>query len=253
MTDLITVIDQEPRVSHISIAENIDYENVSIRKLIDNNISDFEEFGQLSFQMTTVKNSVGAVNEKKIYFLNEPQATLLMTYLKNTNIVKQFKKTLVKAFYELRDNSIQPQTPNIETKKDKLEIDLLGLEFATKLLRVNETSKISMTKKLFDKYNMTTNYLPNYTEEDVTFSATQLLKEFDVNLSAVKLNKILIEKGYIELKYRNSSKGTQKSFKSLTDKGLEFGKNLINEKSPKETQPHFYKSKFLELIELVGA
>ena len=39
----------------------------------------------------------------KIYRLNEQQATLLITYLKNTEPVRQFKMNLVKAFFEMRD------------------------------------------------------------------------------------------------------------------------------------------------------
>lgn len=35
--------------------------------------------------------------------LNEPQSTLLMTYMKNTEIVRTFKMTLVKGFYEARE------------------------------------------------------------------------------------------------------------------------------------------------------
>ena len=35
--------------------------------------------------------------------MNEQQATLLITYLRNTEPVKEFKKNLVKAFFEMRD------------------------------------------------------------------------------------------------------------------------------------------------------
>lgn len=37
------------------------------------------------------------------YILNEQQATLLITYLRNTKPVRAFKKELVKAFFEMRD------------------------------------------------------------------------------------------------------------------------------------------------------
>ena len=38
-----------------------------------------------------------------VYHLNEQQATLLMTYLKNTEQVRAFKKELVRQFYAMRD------------------------------------------------------------------------------------------------------------------------------------------------------
>lgn len=46
-------------------------------------------------------NSVG--RPIKHYVLNEEQATLLVTYLKNTPKVREFKKMLVKEFYKLKD------------------------------------------------------------------------------------------------------------------------------------------------------
>jgi hypothetical protein len=41
----------------------------------------------------------GGLQEVKIYHLNEEQATLLITYMKNTLPVRKFKKDLVKQFY----------------------------------------------------------------------------------------------------------------------------------------------------------
>jgi phage regulator Rha-like protein len=99
---IITLYNDIPVVSHRVIAENTGNEQRSIRLLIDSHLSDFEEFGQASFEMTTVKNSVGALNKEKTYLLNEQQATLLLTYLKNTKIVREFKKALVKEFYALK-------------------------------------------------------------------------------------------------------------------------------------------------------
>lgn len=41
--------------------------------------------------------------QAKDYILNEQQATLLITFLKNTEQVATFKENLVKAFFEMRD------------------------------------------------------------------------------------------------------------------------------------------------------
>ena len=35
--------------------------------------------------------------------MNEEQATLLMTYLRNSEVVRRFKKELVQQFYEMRE------------------------------------------------------------------------------------------------------------------------------------------------------
>lgn len=50
------------------------------------------------FSHATVRNSVGAVNEIKYCYLNEDQATYLMTLSRNTPKVKTLKRKLVKSF-----------------------------------------------------------------------------------------------------------------------------------------------------------
>ena len=69
--------------------------------MIERHENDLAEFGQVRFQITPVKYARGT-NDKKIYQLNEQQATLLITYLKNTPPVRQFKKDLVQEFYRMR-------------------------------------------------------------------------------------------------------------------------------------------------------
>ena len=73
----------------------------SVQRMIERHENDLAEFGQVRFQITPVKYARGT-NDKKIYQLNEQQATLLITYLKNTPPVRQFKKDLVQEFYRMR-------------------------------------------------------------------------------------------------------------------------------------------------------
>ncbi|RAZ50416.1 Rha family transcriptional regulator [Campylobacter hyointestinalis] len=102
MSRFVVEYDGTPSVSHTIIAQNTDNEARSVRLLIENHLSDFEEFGVLSFEMTKPLNAELGGRPSKIYYLNEPQATLLLTYLQNTPIVREFKKALVKEFYQMR-------------------------------------------------------------------------------------------------------------------------------------------------------
>ena len=106
MSKFVVEYDGTPSVSHTIIAQNTNNEARSVRLLIENHLNDFEEFGVLSFQMTKPLNTDLGGRPSKIYYLNEPQATLLLTYLQNTPIVREFKKALVKEFYQLRDKSV---------------------------------------------------------------------------------------------------------------------------------------------------
>lgn len=94
---------KEPYTTHEIVAEHAEIEIISVRKLIDKHKKDLEAFGVLSFEIhKPEKGSLGG-RPRKIYRLNEQQATLLVTYLGNTRPVRNFKTNLVKAFFEMRD------------------------------------------------------------------------------------------------------------------------------------------------------
>ncbi|MCP1640404.1 phage regulator Rha-like protein, partial [Streptococcus gallinaceus] len=88
---------KEPYTTHDIIAEHAEIDIISVRKLIDKHKKDLEAFGILSFEMTKIIEGRG--RPRRIYHLNEQQATLLVTYLGNTEPVREFKKNLVKAFF----------------------------------------------------------------------------------------------------------------------------------------------------------
>lgn len=138
-----------------------------------------------------------------------------------------------------------------DEKKIAFETHLIGVEYASKILNVDETSKIKMLEEAHKCHGVPTNHLPQYVDDEVTMSLTALLKKNGVKMVAAKFNTKLIELGILEIKERPSSKGSMKEFKSITEKGLYYGKNLINPRNPKETQPHYYESKFSELIRMV--
>ena len=85
---------------------------------------------------------------------------------------------------------------------------------------------------------------------------TNLLKQQDnlPKLSAVKANKILVTAGLLEEKERPSSKypGKIKKYKSLTEKGQEFGENRENPNTPGQTTPYYYVEKFSELLDVIA-
>ncbi len=107
------------------IAEHAEVQHHAVQQLISTYQKDLEDFGQVAFEMRAVKYSRGT-NYEKIYHLTEEQATLLMTYLKNTERVRAFKKELVRQFYAMREILWQQQferqtevwkTARIEGKK----------------------------------------------------------------------------------------------------------------------------------------
>jgi phage regulator Rha-like protein len=102
MHELVTVINGTTLTDTLIIAEGAETTHEAVIKLVRRYISDLEEVGQrVGFEIRPFETSGGTQN-REIALLNEPQATLLFTFMKNTDIVRAFKVKLVKAFYAMR-------------------------------------------------------------------------------------------------------------------------------------------------------
>ena len=84
------------------IAERTENNYRSVQRTIENQMKRLETFGVMRFEITLPAKGSKGGRPKKIYQLNEPQATLIITFLKNTDIVADFKTELVRQFYLMR-------------------------------------------------------------------------------------------------------------------------------------------------------
>ena len=94
--------DLDPYTTDKIIAECAQVKRKVVSDLIRRYKTDLESFGILRFKNAKIISEDGRGRPKKLYHLNEQQATLLITYLRNTEPVKAFKKALVKEFYAMR-------------------------------------------------------------------------------------------------------------------------------------------------------
>lgn len=117
MQDLVflTPNTREPFTTSDVIAEFAEVKHHAIQQMIQKHESDFKEFGKLAFEMRPLPES-RTKQKAKIYYLNEEQATLLMTYLKNTAQVRAFKKELVRQFYAMRFELYKVQAAKMERR-----------------------------------------------------------------------------------------------------------------------------------------
>lgn len=132
MYELVEVRENDVFTNSKVIAEGTNNQHSSIQRILTKYEEDFNEFGQLRFEIRPVKYSRGT-NEEKVYLLNEEQATLLMTYLRNNEIVRKFKKNLVHQFYKMRKFLIEKQSKlwtetRIANKENRLkETDVIKM------------------------------------------------------------------------------------------------------------------------------
>lgn len=114
-------LDAVPFTTSEVIAEFADVKRHAVQSLIQKHESDFAEFGRVAFEMRPLQTK-GGVQEVKVYLLNEEQATLLMTYLKNTERVRTFKKELVRQFYAMRTELLNRKDRRAELKPIRREL-----------------------------------------------------------------------------------------------------------------------------------
>ncbi|MFI3088014.1 Rha family transcriptional regulator [Streptococcus sp. 2022WUSS037] len=114
---------KEPYTLSSIVAECAEVQHHTVTRIIRKNLERFERFGKVGFKIQAMESG----QQSKDYILNEQQATLLITFLKNTEQVANFKENLVKAFFEMRDEVAQfryqraLEKPKRKTLHDSIE------------------------------------------------------------------------------------------------------------------------------------
>lgn len=95
-------------ISSETIADGAGIQHASVLRLIDDNLSDFEDFGRVGFEIAPFATP-GGMQSRRRALLNEQQATLLMTFQRNTDQVRAFKKALVRTFFDMARQVVPAQ------------------------------------------------------------------------------------------------------------------------------------------------
>lgn len=209
--DLVILLDNQAYTTSLAIAKGTGVEHASVIKLIRTYQSDLERFGTLRFE---IAKSGGRPTEYAI--LNERQATLVLSYMRNSEIVREFKLRLVSKFYEMAEQLQQPRINRVADASVSLHqamanmlVDDVGVDrgvaFATAINRIEQDTGIDMSdyRKL----------LPGRTEPVETLNATQVGQL--VGVSARTANRMLEAAG---LQCRTRSGKWE-----LTEQGMQYG------------------------------
>lgn len=105
--NIVQTYEGELRVSSEIVAERTENQHKNVLELIRNYGDDLSAFGQVAFE--TRDGYQG--HKVRVAHLNEQQATLLITYMRNSDVVRAFKLELVKQFYEMRQALESVQVP----------------------------------------------------------------------------------------------------------------------------------------------
>ncbi|HDG1692833.1 TPA: KilA-N domain-containing protein [Kluyvera georgiana] len=157
-------------------------------------------------------------------------------------------------------------SPGKDITSDKVQAGIMLLESAARTLNFSNSSKLGAYQKLQQVAGLP-DLMPHYAidapagaadgSSRPTQSLSALLKTNNLRITANQVYHMMSRQGIVEQKERRSRSGINgvKKFWSLTAKGCMYGKNITSPANPRETQPHFFESKFAELmkvIDLVG-
>lgn len=138
--DLVTLNSDEAVTTTLAIAEGTENDHASVIKLVRTYITDLEEFGLLDFK----SESTGG-RPTEYANLNEQQATLILTYMRNSDAVRGFKKRLVHAFFQMAQQlAVQKfNVPTTYPEAMRLAADLADKNAAQAALIQEQAPKVA--------------------------------------------------------------------------------------------------------------
>lgn len=111
-------------VTSESIAHGAGVEHRAVLQLVEKHASALDQFGQTAFEMRSgeIRAQGGTGRPTRVALLNEQQSTLLMTFMRNTEKVIEFKVRLVKAFFDMAKQLTAPASPASMSRMEILQL-----------------------------------------------------------------------------------------------------------------------------------
>lgn len=168
MYELVEVRRDEVFTNSKIIAEGANNQHESIIAVIQKYEKDIADFGRLEF--SDLKSGKRGRPER-MYYLNEEQATFVITLLRNSKIVVAFKKELVKQFYAMRKFLVEKQSKlwndtRIANKENRLkETDVIKL-----LIEYAKEQGSTHSDKLYLTYTKLAKTVINGNRDEMTAS-----------------------------------------------------------------------------------
>ncbi len=98
---IVIIKDGDAVTTTLAIAEGTLNDHASVITLTRKYQVDLEDFGLVRFEIRPREVGQHGGGDTEYAILNEPQSTLLLTFMRNTDIVRAFKKKLVREFWEM--------------------------------------------------------------------------------------------------------------------------------------------------------
>jgi phage regulator Rha-like protein len=170
-------LDDEPYTTSEVIAHYAGVQHKAVQYLTVKHQKRLEKFGVLTFEMRKPPKGSKGGRPTKVYHYNEQQATLLITFLDNTDVVADFKTELVRQFYAMKQELMQRQLVRQSGKSDRKTL----------------TAAIHDSSVIDDNWYDYANFTNLVYKAALGFNANQLRKARNVNPKASPLDFLTVD------------------------------------------------------------
>lgn len=216
-------------------------------------VADHVDEGDVTKRDTPIPNQYGALVNQPVTYITESGVYSLIFGSKQER-AKEFKRWVTSEVLPSIRKTGQ-YSVNQAPLSERLQANLAFADWTIKTLNLNEASKIAWVKKISDKFGLAAAY-PTYvnagTEHPILHSASDLLKEHRVGISAQAFNKILERKGVVKQAERKGKNGKLIHWMVLQSGFDKYGQNQQHKDHQQNSQIEWYDNLFPELLEKVG-
>ena len=150
MYELVELKKDEVFTNSKVIAEGTGNQHESISAIIQKYENEIADFGSIEF--SDFKSGKRGRPER-VYYLNEEQATFVITLLRNSKVVVKFKKELVRQFYAMRKFLLEKQSKVwIEMRESNKQNRLKETDVIQKLVEYAKEQGSKHPDKLYMVY-----------------------------------------------------------------------------------------------------
>lgn len=235
-------------------AKRHDHVKRDIEKMLADLEEDAPSFGAIYFD---------TMNRQQIEYMLDRELTETLL----TGYSASMRRRVIRRWRELEASVSTPAVAPILIT-GKVVGELAIMECFTRMLRPAPSSQLAMLSSIATQNGLDPAFLPGYAVDTAPDAAggsslptkplSDLLREHRAGYGAAAYNRLLKDVGVLELRQRSTTNLRHhptgiKTFWSISESGLRFGKNITSPASPRETQPHWYAERFAELHALVLA
>lgn len=237
--------DGEERITSLEIAEMANKRHSDVMRSIRNMEKAWLQVNGRNFALVDYQDQKGEY--RPCYSLTKKESLYIATKFDDVMRAK-----LINRWEELENkHREQVQAEQMKPQQSFLQDKLTVANWVMDSLRYSDAARLQLVSQIAEPYGVP---VPDYVHapNGASHAVSELLKERDVELSAIKFNKLALAAGLLEEKTRKGAHGKVHKYYSVTEKGLEYALNDIYKDVPEQTIPKWYDNKFGEVLEIIG-